>query len=308
MPFQVGSVSVHDDGQHTGSAKRDTASGVAGLDSDGDVIAPGKSIELTRDVSDYITIRERTSNEGAFSLERVGVSDYAGYIRESAGNSLIQTASMKNVANGIAGLDANLLVPGQEPAEHYENNMITTGGLTNMEVQLKNGAAHDVTYDSINLEIDLTSGNAAVGYEGVRTKPTFALGTRPMVVNYWLKNIVNGTGNIVSIYGLSSDFTAQVPADAAGLRQSSDGTWHLWTRTGGAETLSANLNIVSGDRIQLILTSAKVELYVNAVLVATHTTNISANAMYIGFAQTTITAAPTVARTISVGYYSYTRY
>ncbi len=32
MPFQVGSVAMHDDGQHTGSAKRAGASGVAPLD------------------------------------------------------------------------------------------------------------------------------------------------------------------------------------------------------------------------------------------------------------------------------------
>ena len=32
MPFQIGGVSLHDDGQHTGSAKRAVASGVASLD------------------------------------------------------------------------------------------------------------------------------------------------------------------------------------------------------------------------------------------------------------------------------------
>jgi len=32
MPFQIGGIAIHDDGQHTGNAKRGAALGIAGLD------------------------------------------------------------------------------------------------------------------------------------------------------------------------------------------------------------------------------------------------------------------------------------
>lgn len=110
MPFQIGSVAVHDDGQHTGSAKRDTVSGVAGVDASGNVVALGDAIGLSRGLPPNIYIKERTSNEYAMKLYRSAANSYEGSIHESGVMKRIQTESMKNAASGIAGLDASILL------------------------------------------------------------------------------------------------------------------------------------------------------------------------------------------------------
>ncbi len=108
MPFQIGSVAVHDDGQHTGSAKRDTASGVAGLNDGGDVIAPGNEVKLTRDANNDIAISENQSGDWAITARRTAANTYTLYNNTAAGGKIIQDSSMKNIASGIAGLDALL--------------------------------------------------------------------------------------------------------------------------------------------------------------------------------------------------------
>ncbi len=111
MPFQIGGIAIHNDLQHTGSAKRDTASGVAGLDVGGDIIAPGNELELTRDASGDILIIEHTSEETAVVFRRTGANAYTLYNNTVAGGKIIQDSSMKDVASGIAGLNAGAKVP-----------------------------------------------------------------------------------------------------------------------------------------------------------------------------------------------------
>jgi hypothetical protein len=130
-----GSGASHDDTQHFGSAKRDTNSGLAGLGSSGYLLAKGEAILLPRDGTNAIYIMERTSNEISTKIIRIGANDYDGYLRESAGLKQIQTESMKDVASGIASLDANsrLLVPG-------ELVYITRDGTSNFGIQERTSA------------------------------------------------------------------------------------------------------------------------------------------------------------------------
>lgn len=81
MPFPGGTQGAHDDGQHQGSAKRDAANGVAGLNASAKV--PDANLE-----SPVGTHAALTSTHGG----------------------VLQTAAMKDVASGIAGLDASSLV------------------------------------------------------------------------------------------------------------------------------------------------------------------------------------------------------
>lgn len=112
MPFQIGSVAVHDDGQHFGSSKRDTVDGVAGLDSSGFLLAKGAGIQFPRDGSNDVHIYERTSGEEAYAFHRTGPDDYTFYIKESNVWRRFQTETMKDTANGIAGLDAGQKIGG----------------------------------------------------------------------------------------------------------------------------------------------------------------------------------------------------
>lgn len=116
MPFQVGGVSLHDDYQHTGSAARDVAGGVAGLDAGGDLLAQGPDLHLVRDGSENIELIERTSGEIVARFTRVGVDDYEFRTHCGAVACIVQNDSMKDVVNGIAEIDSNgfLHVPGSK--------------------------------------------------------------------------------------------------------------------------------------------------------------------------------------------------
>jgi len=107
MPFQIGSVAVHDDGQHFGSAKRDTALGVAGLSAAGNLLVPGAAVYLARNVANNVAIYEWTSGELVCFFTRVGANDYVGYVRVDGLVKILQHDGFKDVANGIAGLDAS---------------------------------------------------------------------------------------------------------------------------------------------------------------------------------------------------------
>jgi hypothetical protein len=110
MPFQIGSVATHDDGQHTGSAKRDAISGVAGLNGLGDSLALGPVAWLTRNGTSEIWLGERISGDGVAYWKRIAAFSFEAYILESSVSKRIQTESMKNIASGIAGLDASTLL------------------------------------------------------------------------------------------------------------------------------------------------------------------------------------------------------
>lgn len=113
MPLSGGTAGAHDDAMHQGSAKRDVADGVAGLDSNGIVLAPGYGVMLTRSGLGNILIYERTSGEDALRLNRAGANDYIGAILSGGAHSTIQLENMKDAVSGIASLDASghLLIP-----------------------------------------------------------------------------------------------------------------------------------------------------------------------------------------------------
>ena len=126
MPFQIGSVAVHDDGQHFGSARRDVANGVAGLSASGYLLVPGYGVILTRDVDNNVHIYERTSSELICYFNRVAATDYVGRIMVGGVYQVLQHAGFKDVANGIAGLDASAEITSRLA---YENVASGVAGL-----------------------------------------------------------------------------------------------------------------------------------------------------------------------------------
>ena len=90
---------------------KDVVDGIAALNGSGDLLVPGGRLGLTRDGSNNIEFRERTADEIAFYFNRVGVNDYTGNIRVGGGTRVIQHAGLKDIANGIAGLDASVEIP-----------------------------------------------------------------------------------------------------------------------------------------------------------------------------------------------------
>ncbi len=107
MPFMYGSGASHDDQGHFGSAKRDVASGVAGLSSTGYVLGKTGGLLLTRDGNNDIAVGDRSSGEFALYIRRLGANTYAFYRGPVAGGVQLQDSSMKDVASGIVAQDAS---------------------------------------------------------------------------------------------------------------------------------------------------------------------------------------------------------
>lgn len=107
MPFAYGALGIHDDINHTGSAKRDTANGVAGISASGNILSPAAGVNLTRSGADEIYVNERTSGEMAMSIKRTGANTYTLYNNTVAGGKIIQDSSMKDVVSGIVAQDAS---------------------------------------------------------------------------------------------------------------------------------------------------------------------------------------------------------
>lgn len=116
MPLSGGTAGAHDDSSHQGSSKRDVAGGVAGLDTGGDLLAQGPDLHLVRDGANNIELMERTSGEIVARFTRIGVDDYEFRTHCGAVACIVQNDSMKDVVNGIAGLDSlgNLLIVGYQ--------------------------------------------------------------------------------------------------------------------------------------------------------------------------------------------------
>lgn len=85
---------------------KDVVNGIAALDAGGHVLAPGYRFTAARGAAEQITIRERTSGERVFRWIRNGADDYEARVNVGGVEKVVQHAGLKNVANGIAGLDA----------------------------------------------------------------------------------------------------------------------------------------------------------------------------------------------------------
>lgn len=103
MPFQIGGIALHDDVLHTGSAKRDTANGVAGVDATNHVISPGSTIKLKRDGTESVFLTERTSVENIQKMTRMGGNDYDLFVKEAGVYMQILTAGMTYIGEVASG-------------------------------------------------------------------------------------------------------------------------------------------------------------------------------------------------------------
>lgn len=90
--MQQSGTEVHTDSMHSGSAKRNTASGVVGLDASNVILGPGSTLKLTRSAGADMAITEATSSETAFLIHRNGANDYTLYNNTIAGGKIVLDA------------------------------------------------------------------------------------------------------------------------------------------------------------------------------------------------------------------------
>lgn len=213
----------------------------------------------------------------------------------------------KDVANGIAGLDANVLLsPTVIPPclEDYSNH---SGAVDNF-VEVNTAANGTAVEDVANHEMDLSSGITNAGYANFITKKTYTLDTKPLIYNCLIQNYAAGAGAQRRIrLGLSTLFTIATEPDAAKFGHV-DGTWYASTAVGDSWTNTGISTLSTGDLVTIVATSAKVLFFVNGAEVAEHSTNIPTAALYVGASAAGMVDGVTTATAVSIDMMSIKKY
>jgi hypothetical protein len=221
---------------------------------------------------------------------------------------IISFIELINAANGIAGLDANALLNAElylVGLEEYSNHLGAVDNFTQTGTA-GNGTA---TEDGANHEMDLDTGITINGHARFESKKVFTLISQPIIMNFIPQNIVVGAGGIRnSSFGLDADWTTPNHSNETKFEQVSDGTWRCAVCAVGACTFSGNIALVNGDLCTIVVTSSKVQFYVNRVLQFTSTTNIPTASMYFGAGVQGSGGGAATARTLSVDMMSLKRY
>lgn len=288
MPFAYGTLGAHDDVNHYGSAKRDTASGVAGLDSSGHVLGKGNILKLPRSGANNIAMFERTSGENALILNRVAADDYDCFVVESSVNKQVQTESMKDVASGIAGLDASAKVPttslytnvasgimgldaqklmgggniaGFNLLKIYSTNVFneTLVGTGNVIESLANGTVQ-ITCPANNDDADFLE-NAFIALSGL-----------PRVLVFRVNSITLLGAATTCGFGLASS-TLGTGQEVVVLTEDGGTNWQFRTFLAAA-TNTAIAAVAAGDVFVFYCIAGRCTLFKNGVELASHNTNV----------------------------------
>lgn len=291
--------------QHSGM--KDVADGIAALDGSGDLLVPGSELHLTRTGAGWTFIKERTSDEVILQFKRWGVEDYTPSVLSSGAPSPIQLANMKNVANGIAGLDANVLL---DPFVHlvgleeYANHLGAVDNFTQSGTA-GNGAATTVV---ANHHMNLSTGLTVNGHALYESKSDFTLSSKPIVLNFLIQNIVNGVaGSRVTYFGLMQDFTVLGVLNGVYFAHSSGDVWSCYSESAGIITYTDIASVSNGDLCTIVATASEIRFFVNSALVFTITTNIPTVAMEFGAVVHEYGAGATTAREIAIDMMSMRR-
>lgn len=291
------------------ASMKDVLSGIAALGAGGQLLAPGPDIELTRDGSENIEVVERTSGDIVYRWTRIGANDYECRINCGGVACIMQNDSMKDIAGGIAGLDANVqldLLQMRAFVEEYYNHHMALDNF----IQTETGGNGTAVTDAANHEMDLSSGvTAADGYARLESKKTFALGTAPLVQSYIVNNVQNGVGAGADLILVGFISATGFPGESysVGFYKDSADAWHCLTNSSGMNSTKTGISAPSnGDLLTIIATSASVKFYENGVLLATHTTNIPTSNNCIGAA--VYGDAQTTAVQVSVDMMNMKRY
>ena len=181
--------------------------------------------------------------------------------------------------------------------EEYSNHLGATDNFTSTGTT-GNGAA---TSDAANHKMVLSTGITVVGKSWFEAKPTYTLGSKPIIANYIVQSLVDGVaGERRSSIGFHDNFGAVLETDGILFFQDSSNNWVVRTTKTGSSTSQAIADPVNGDLLTIVATSSKVTFYINGTLLFTSTTNIPTAAMQLGAGTLTTVVAATTARTIGI--------
>jgi len=172
--------------------------------------------------------------------------------------------------------------------EEYHNHL---GATDNFMQTAYNGGliSGNITNHKMYLNSGLTSGS----YGSFYSKKTWELGTRPIIVNGIIQDIVAGDGtNNNCIFGLASSFTSIgplsiiIPDNFVGILINSGGsvTFYIMKGAPSAHSHGYSITVVNGDLITIVASASECHLYVNGILQEseTDTAVIPIGALYLG--------------------------
>lgn len=211
-------------------------------------------------------------------------------------------ASKIPILNSEAFLEALYHYP---IAERYSNHLGAVDNFTEVNT-LGNGTT---TEDAANHEVDLTGGITIVGHGLFQTKETWTLSAKPIIVNFIVNNIVEGTGSNKAYAGLRANFTNSSNVTAGcGFLVDTSGDTFSYCASGGVWNNNA-IVVANGDLLTLVATNSSVRFYKNGVFQAERVAPyIPAGALHAGAGSLTYGVGSTVTGSISLDLLEVTRY
>ena len=213
-----------------------------------------------------------------------------------------------DVDDGVAGLDSNGLLSPSVMYPFFEEYCNHLGKVDNFTETVINGNGTAIE-DAANHEMDLNGGITNTGYSIFKTKKSWTLSSKPIVMNIIVNNISIGADGAKSIYaGLRSNFTSDAyTIDGCGLFIMNDGTVQLFAANGVGWD-SDVITVSNGDLLTFVATNSLVQCYKNGTFQAERATHIPNDPLYGGAAVIVWAGGVTVAPTISLDYMSIKRY
>ena len=199
--------------------------------------------------------------------------------------SRLEDKNDRDVENGYASVGGHILQLGSYPypiREEYTNHLGATDNFVQTAISESGAVSSDITNHVMNLATGST------GHAQFETKKYFIVNGKPLIANFLIKDIINGTGagdnGRACVIGLNTTFTGDPNYIGAHFIINSGNNTYTETRAdlGDGATSTYVTTPTSGDLLTISLTSGKCLFYRNGSLIATHTTNIPTQLLKVG--------------------------
>jgi len=277
MPFSGGTAGAHTDAMHQGSAKRDVAEGVAGLDANGHVLSQGWRLVVPRGAANQITLRERIGDERVARWIRVAANDYEAYVNEAGVEKRVQTASMKNQNNGFAGLSPQGFLSKTVFNPVCEEFGTHFGATDAFWVNSVTGNGNYVHTLGTNHFVTCGTGTAAIGYSRLYTQQAHGFDAHFTIVSFIVRAHVIGVGGVrKTCIGLKAQTYNANLVNAVMFYCDGAGQWSAVCASAALHTLVNIAAINDSDLLTVVANTSVAYFYVNGVYATMITTNIPA--------------------------------
>lgn len=274
MPFGSVSTGEHDDGLHNGSAKRDVEGGLAGLDSEGDLLGLHDTIRFPRGLLDKCFLVDRTSSEPMLEFHRQLARTWALYVEYNSALYRVIDTHLADIPGYYAGLDEYGHL---NPLVHPPTESITdiSMGVTHPFARSLLGGNGSYTDDTTEGYLLVSSGTASIGYSVFEYIRNLQVAGYHTVVSMEIAYHNAGvSGDHIGYFGFKDDFTAQDYIQCCMVEQVHAGTCEFVTGATVGQTKTAITALDQGDTVAILMESGRCICYVNGVVEAVHTTNL----------------------------------